>query len=89
MHKCDAPLCVRPDHLRLGTNAENSADSARKARRPRGSANPQSKLTESQVRDLRGRYAAGGCSQRALAADYGISPAMVSQITTRRYWRHI
>ena len=31
-HSCDNPPCVRPDHLWLGTNAENRADSVAKKR---------------------------------------------------------
>lgn len=34
MHTCDNPPCVRPDHLRLGTYAENTADMFRKGRHP-------------------------------------------------------
>lgn len=32
MHSCDNPPCCRPDHLSLGTHAENMADAARKGR---------------------------------------------------------
>lgn len=32
-HKCDTPLCVRPDHLFLGSQQENLDDMARKGRR--------------------------------------------------------
>lgn len=31
-HRCDNPKCVRPDHLFLGSNAENMQDASRKGR---------------------------------------------------------
>jgi hypothetical protein len=32
-HHCDNPACIRPSHLFLGTNADNTRDSAAKKRR--------------------------------------------------------
>lgn len=32
LHRCDDPICVRPDHLFLGSHAENMADMTTKRR---------------------------------------------------------
>jgi hypothetical protein len=37
LHTCDNPKCVRPDHLFLGTDADNIADCIAKGRNSRGS----------------------------------------------------
>ena len=36
MHSCDNRGCCRPDHLTLGTVADNNADTRQKARHPHG-----------------------------------------------------
>lgn len=48
LHRCDRPWCVAPDHLFLGTNAQNVADRVAKGRSsrqgaPRGAANGMSR----------------------------------------------
>lgn len=73
LHRCDNRKCVRPDHLFLGTNADNVADKVAKGRQ-------SMKLKPESVVALRGRYAAGGVTQRQLADEFGIGQAQVSRI---------
>lgn len=93
LHQCDVPLCVRPDHLFLGTDADNAADRVRKGRqsrgakhsacilpnRPRGERHHAAKMSSEQVAELHVLRAAGW-SQRRLAARYGVSQATIQRI---------
>jgi len=54
----------------------------------RGTANGAAVLTEDDVRRLR-ELAANGTSQKHIAATYGIAPATVSRIVTRKLWSHL
>jgi hypothetical protein len=98
---CDNPPCVRPDHLLLGTNEENTGDRTRKGRgvagdthparlhpetRPRGENHPKARLTALQVVDIRARYAAGGVRQVDLAAEFGITQASISALLRGKTW---
>jgi hypothetical protein len=91
LHRCDNPPCVRLDHLFLGTHADNMADMAAKGRAsrnltrryPRGDEHRGAKLSDAQVEDVRRRYAAGEASQTALAAEFGVSQPLISQVVRR------
>lgn len=84
-HTCDNPACVNPDHLFLGTPADNSADMARKGRAARGEKNAQAKLTASQVRDIR----ASSESVRALSRRYGVGRVNIKNARDGRTWAHV
>jgi len=87
-HHCDNRICVRPDHLFLGTKDDNNKDAASKGFRS-GASNGFSKLTESDIIAIRTKYAAGGVTQQSIANQYGISAAHVSGIINRKFWNHI
>lgn len=87
LHRCDVRLCVRPEHLFLGTHQENMDDMAAKGRRAsmRFGANPRAKLRGSdvlQIRRLRGLV-----SQRDLARAFGVSKTAIYFVQTHRNWR--
>lgn len=88
-HRCDNPPCINPDHLELGTNADNMRDMSTRGRSLRGEKNPKAKLTEDDVRTIRRRYAEEGISTTRLGDEYGISSPMVSYIVLRKNWSHV
>jgi hypothetical protein len=85
-HRCDNPPCCRPDHLELGTAAENSADMASKGRAARrsGLAHHATRFTAEQVREIRARYAAGGVSTHELGREYGVGAMVIWRAATGR-----
>lgn len=91
LHHCDNRLCVNPNHLWLGTKAENVFDMDRKGRR--GSANGelagQAKLTNADVLEIRRLYSAGGISQKTLGKMFNVSERCVFFIVHRQHWTHI
>lgn len=58
-------------------------------RRPRGEHNWSSKLTDSQVIEIRARYGAGGVTHRCLGAEYGMDHTNILRIIQRKTWAHV
>lgn len=80
LHSCDTPKCCNPNHLSLGTQADNMKDAAKKGRfsvpRPN---HPKRKLTDGQVDEIR-MLSAGGMRQNVLAQKFAVSTACISLI---------
>jgi hypothetical protein len=88
LHECDTPRCVRPDHLFLGTRADNAADMVAKGRGHLGEKDGNAKLTESAVQAIR-ELAAKRVPQTRIAAMFGIAQSTVSKIALGYRWRHV
>ena len=84
-HQCDNRLCVRPDHLFLGTQSDNVADMVSKQRQIRGERVGGSKMTESDVLAIR----ADSRTSVVIAAEYGLHHSTVLDIKNRHTWKHV
>lgn len=85
-HRCDVPSCVNPDHLFVGTRADNMRDASAKGRTARGGGTHGAcKLTAAQVVAIR----SDAGYQHVVAARYGVSQTTVGEILRRVTWRHV
>ena len=90
MHSCDNPCCLEPEHLFLGTQAENIADMDRKGRRktPIGSQHSSAKLNESLIPKIRKRLVSGETCA-AIGRDYKVTEETIRAIKKGRIWTHV
>lgn len=105
LHRCDMPCCVNPDHLFIGTQADNVADCIRKGRARYYRTGKNNRLPlESRVVGVRKgsdhRFArltessvieirASPEHSRVVAACYGVSLSTIADIRARKTWKHI
>lgn len=88
MHSCDVRTCVNPQHLRLGTPADNSADMVSKGRHQHGEDSPLARLSDADVVRIKERRASGE-STVLIAKEFGLSATHVGSICRGRFWKHL
>lgn len=84
-HVCDTPSCVNPDHIFIGTPADNSADRDRKGHVAVGARNGKSKVSDDEVRFIR----QSSLSERKIAKVLGFHRGTINAIRSGRTWGHL
>lgn len=87
-HTCDNRACVRPDHLVLGTHADNMRDMAERGRAARlsGEAGPSAKMTWALVDAIR-QMAKEGVGVREIGRRVGVSHTSVGNVLQGKSWK--
>ncbi len=84
MHSCDNPPCINPDHLSVGTHADNVRDKTEKGRTPFGDVHSGAKLTTTQAKAIH----ADPRPHSVIAEEYRVSRSAVSNLKAGRSWVH-
>lgn len=101
LHKCDAPACVNPAHMFIGTKADNNADMVKGRRRvggsktsvdackyQRGESHHSAKMTADKVRRIR-TLRGSGQSYSTIAHIFDVNTSAIYKICNGKTWRHV
>lgn len=92
LHKCDNPPCVNPNHLFLGTQADNVRDMNKKGRKARGNdvnavrgnRHYRTKIKDEDVAEVCRAYEAGANGPE-LARRYGVCRGAIYYVVKKRH----
>jgi hypothetical protein len=90
LHKCDNTKCVNPEHLYVGTHADNMRDKKERGRCPdmKGEKNPSAGMTEEQAQNVV-NLLHQGVRQCTIIRETGLSQTQVNYIARGRTWNHL
>jgi len=84
LHRCDRPNCLRPDHLFLGTNADNMQDAGRKGRMLGAKGKNLRPCDVLEIRKL-----VEELPIHEVAAMFEVTRRTIHHITSGRTWSHV
>jgi hypothetical protein len=88
-HTCDNPPCVRPDHLLIGSQAQNLADGVMRERWPHGERHHHARLTADLVLDARQQANKPGFALNSLARQLSVDTVTLLDAVRGKTWRHL
>lgn len=87
-HTCDVCSCVNPDHLFLGTNADNSKDMVLKGRQAKGESQGASKLKSDYVLKIMD-MCNNGVSKIEISRIFNVTKENIYSICSGETWGHL
>lgn len=81
LHKCDNRKCCNPQHLFLGTAADNNRDARNKGR---AILNARKRISDNTIAALRNAFDQGGQQIRSLAKQFGVSETHAHRLIKNR-----
>lgn len=89
-HQCDNPPCVNPDHLFVGTPAQNNLDRDQKGRTVvvRGEKHGMARLSNAEIIKIREAKDYFGIGPD-LGRQFGVSKSTIYLIRKRKIWCHV
>ena len=85
-HTCDNRLCINPEHLIIGTHADNVKDRVERGRSAKGMKNGRSKLNIEQVKLIK---TDNTTPKTQLAKRFGVDPKVIRDIKNGKTWSSV
>lgn len=91
LHKCDNQSCVNPRHLYIGTHQDNMRDAIKRDQfnPTKGIQNPNHKLTDEMVREIRNFYIPKITPRKMFSDKFGVTESIISSVYNRKAWKHL
>lgn len=88
-HKCDNRMCINPEHLEIGTIADNNNDKMIRGRHKyishKGEKHWKSKLTKEQILEIR----KDNRMHKDIAKDYNVARQTITNIKNNITWKNL